>query len=197
VTCSRSLIYVFTIPILAFTMSDPGVHVALSLAFTFDRSGRSGWTATRSWDATRGSDARVGVWVLLRYDAREGHRRGRCHRVRVRSTYPGDAGAVVRRDRPTRHAPDDRHPHVVAVRRWRHTVALARRESSSRGHPRVDARGPAGRRSCQQRRGFGAVQCPTTTCPLLPSRDCNTRVAKTKVPRSRSPRRSRQRSPAL
>jgi len=27
---------VFTIPILAFTMTDPGVHVALILAFTFD-----------------------------------------------------------------------------------------------------------------------------------------------------------------
>jgi hypothetical protein len=30
------MIYVFTIPILAFTMSDPGVHIALILAFTFD-----------------------------------------------------------------------------------------------------------------------------------------------------------------
>jgi hypothetical protein len=46
---------VFTIPILAFTMSDPGVHVALILAFTFDRSGRSGWTGVRTegeWRAT-------------------------------------------------------------------------------------------------------------------------------------------------
>jgi hypothetical protein len=33
---SRSPIYVFTIPILAFTMSDPGVHVAPIHAFTFD-----------------------------------------------------------------------------------------------------------------------------------------------------------------
>jgi hypothetical protein len=32
---------VFTIPILAFTMRDPGVHVAPIRAFTFDRSGRS------------------------------------------------------------------------------------------------------------------------------------------------------------
>jgi hypothetical protein len=35
-TCSRSLIYVFTIPILVFTMTDPGVHVALISAFTFE-----------------------------------------------------------------------------------------------------------------------------------------------------------------
>jgi len=35
-TCSRSLIYVFTIPILVFTMTDPAVHVALILAFTFE-----------------------------------------------------------------------------------------------------------------------------------------------------------------
>jgi hypothetical protein len=34
--CSRSPIYVFTIPILAFTMTDPGVHLALILAFTFE-----------------------------------------------------------------------------------------------------------------------------------------------------------------
>jgi hypothetical protein len=34
--CSRSPIYVFTIPILAFTMSDPGVHVAPIHAFTID-----------------------------------------------------------------------------------------------------------------------------------------------------------------
>jgi hypothetical protein len=33
---SRSAIYVFTIPILAFTMSDPGVHVAPIAAFTMD-----------------------------------------------------------------------------------------------------------------------------------------------------------------
>jgi hypothetical protein len=32
---------VFTIPILAFTMSDPGVHIAPIYAFTFDRSRRS------------------------------------------------------------------------------------------------------------------------------------------------------------
>jgi hypothetical protein len=34
---------VFTIPILAFTMTDLGVHVALILAFTFSRSERSEW----------------------------------------------------------------------------------------------------------------------------------------------------------
>ena len=34
--CSRSPIYVFTIPILAFTMSDLGVHVAPIHAFTID-----------------------------------------------------------------------------------------------------------------------------------------------------------------
>jgi hypothetical protein len=38
---------VLTFPIAVFTMSDPGVHVALILAFTFDRSGRSRWAATR------------------------------------------------------------------------------------------------------------------------------------------------------
>jgi hypothetical protein len=36
VTCSRSPIYVSTIPILAFTMTDPGVHVALIFVFTFE-----------------------------------------------------------------------------------------------------------------------------------------------------------------
>jgi hypothetical protein len=39
---------VFTIPILAFTMNDLGVHVAPIHAFTFDRSGRSRSTGTRS-----------------------------------------------------------------------------------------------------------------------------------------------------
>ncbi len=38
----------FTIPILAFTMSDLGVHVAPIHAFTFDRSGRSRSPGTRS-----------------------------------------------------------------------------------------------------------------------------------------------------
>jgi hypothetical protein len=33
---SRSAIYVFTIPILAFTMSDPGVHVAPIPVFTME-----------------------------------------------------------------------------------------------------------------------------------------------------------------
>jgi hypothetical protein len=36
VTCSRSPIYVSTIPILAFTMTDPDVHVALIFVFTFE-----------------------------------------------------------------------------------------------------------------------------------------------------------------
>jgi hypothetical protein len=48
---------VFTIPILAFTMSDPGVHVALILAFTFDRSGRSGWTGARTSQAAEAFDS--------------------------------------------------------------------------------------------------------------------------------------------
>jgi hypothetical protein len=39
---------VFTIPILAFTMSDLGVHVAPIPVFTFDRSGRSRSTGTRT-----------------------------------------------------------------------------------------------------------------------------------------------------
>lgn len=34
VACSRSPVYVFTAPILAFTMSDPGVHVAPICVFT-------------------------------------------------------------------------------------------------------------------------------------------------------------------
>jgi hypothetical protein len=34
--CSRSPIYVFTVLILAFTMTDPGVHLALIWAFTFE-----------------------------------------------------------------------------------------------------------------------------------------------------------------
>jgi len=38
---------VFTIPILAFTMSDLGVHVAPIHAFTFNRSGRSRSAGTR------------------------------------------------------------------------------------------------------------------------------------------------------
>ncbi len=44
---SRSAIYVFTIPILAFMMSDLGVHVAPIPAFTMDRSGRSPSPGTR------------------------------------------------------------------------------------------------------------------------------------------------------
>jgi hypothetical protein len=43
---SRSPIYVFTIPIQVFT--DPGVHVAPMLAFTFDQSECSPWTETRT-----------------------------------------------------------------------------------------------------------------------------------------------------
>jgi hypothetical protein len=39
---------VFTVPIPAFTMSDPDVHVAPIHAFTFDRSERSAWTAART-----------------------------------------------------------------------------------------------------------------------------------------------------
>ena len=35
------------IPIVAFTMSDPGVQVAPIHAFTFDRSGRPPWAGTR------------------------------------------------------------------------------------------------------------------------------------------------------
>jgi hypothetical protein len=45
---SRSPIYVFTIPILAFTMSDLGVHVAPIQVFTFDRFGRSRSTGTHT-----------------------------------------------------------------------------------------------------------------------------------------------------
>ena len=37
----------FTLPILAFTMTDPGVHVEVIPAFTFDRSWCSPWAATR------------------------------------------------------------------------------------------------------------------------------------------------------
>jgi hypothetical protein len=48
VACARSPIYVFTIPILVFTMSDPGVHLAPIHAFTFHRSGRSPLAATRT-----------------------------------------------------------------------------------------------------------------------------------------------------
>jgi hypothetical protein len=50
--CSRSPIYVFTIPILAFTMSDPGVHVAPIHAFTFDRSECSHSAGTRTLTIT-------------------------------------------------------------------------------------------------------------------------------------------------
>jgi hypothetical protein len=39
---------VFTIPILAFTMTDLGVHVAPIHVFTFNRSGRSPWAGTRT-----------------------------------------------------------------------------------------------------------------------------------------------------
>jgi len=35
-------------PMLAFTMTDPGVHVAPICVFTFDRSGRSRSAGTRS-----------------------------------------------------------------------------------------------------------------------------------------------------
>src|SRR5262245_53955641 len=45
---SRSAIYVFTVPIFAFTMTDLGVHVAPIPAFTIDRSTRSPCAGTRS-----------------------------------------------------------------------------------------------------------------------------------------------------
>src|SRR5213594_2592182 len=48
---SRSPIYVFTIPILAFTMSDLGVHVAPIQVFTFDRSRRSRSAGTRNMES--------------------------------------------------------------------------------------------------------------------------------------------------
>src|SRR5262245_13464624 len=43
---SRSAIHVFTIPILAFTMTDLGVHVAPIRVFTMERSERSRWAGT-------------------------------------------------------------------------------------------------------------------------------------------------------
>jgi pimeloyl-ACP methyl ester carboxylesterase len=87
-------------------------------------------------------------------------------RLGVRSTGPRDPRAFVRRDRPTRHAPDDRDPHAVVVRRCRHTVASAGRGSTTLGCPRIEARGFVGRRSRQQRRGSGAVRYRS---PQLPS----------------------------
>jgi hypothetical protein len=36
IACLRSPIYAFTMPILAFTMTDPGVHVAVIFAFTLE-----------------------------------------------------------------------------------------------------------------------------------------------------------------
>jgi len=39
---------VFTIPIYAFTMTDPGVHDGVIFVFTMERSGRSRWTETRT-----------------------------------------------------------------------------------------------------------------------------------------------------
>jgi hypothetical protein len=53
VACSRSAIYVFTIPILAFTLSDPGVHVAPICALTFERSRRSRSAGTRRYGHVR------------------------------------------------------------------------------------------------------------------------------------------------
>ena len=47
VACSRSPIYLFTMPIWLFTMTDPGVHLAPIRAFTLDRSECSPWTETR------------------------------------------------------------------------------------------------------------------------------------------------------
>jgi hypothetical protein len=47
--CSRSPIYVCTLPILAFTMTDPCVRVGVIPAFTFDRSWCSPGAATRRW----------------------------------------------------------------------------------------------------------------------------------------------------
>jgi hypothetical protein len=38
-------------------MSDPGVHVALILAFTFSRSGRSGWAGARTQGGVNQADA--------------------------------------------------------------------------------------------------------------------------------------------
>ena len=43
----------FTIPILAFTMSDLGVHVAPIQVFTFDRSRRSRSAGTRTQERQR------------------------------------------------------------------------------------------------------------------------------------------------
>ena len=51
VACSRSPIYVFTMPIWCSPWTDPGVHVAPIQAFTLDRSGCSPWTETRSFAA--------------------------------------------------------------------------------------------------------------------------------------------------
>jgi hypothetical protein len=52
---------VFTIPTLAFTMSDPGVHVAPIPVFMFDRSGRSRSTGTRTEGEERALDAEAKV----------------------------------------------------------------------------------------------------------------------------------------
>src|SRR5262245_41228832 len=57
---SRSAIYVFTIPILAFTMADLGVHDAPIPAFTMDRSKRSRSAGTR----TAGIPRFLGVLVF-------------------------------------------------------------------------------------------------------------------------------------
>jgi hypothetical protein len=75
---SRSPIYVFTIPIPAFTMSDLGVHVAPIPVFTIDRSGRSRSAGTR----THGDCGQV-FFLCRRCDRGDRYCSRRCaHRAR-------------------------------------------------------------------------------------------------------------------
>src|ERR1700675_2816053 len=67
VACSRSPIYLFTMPIWLFTMTDPGVHLAPIRAFTLDRSECSPWTETRTlvvFPARALGARRLSHWVL-------------------------------------------------------------------------------------------------------------------------------------
>jgi hypothetical protein len=80
---------VFTIPILAFTMTDLGVHVVPIRAFTFHRSRRSPSTVTRTYRAIQnGFEARFTTATALIDELSTAARRGRLRHVLPTYTHP-------------------------------------------------------------------------------------------------------------
>ena len=96
VACSRSPIYVFTLLILAFTMTDPGVHVGVILAFTFDRSWCSPCAEIRN--CTSWTSREATGWSMAGSTGWPDRRRRRGGRLDQCSSASDDGSSSSRRD---------------------------------------------------------------------------------------------------